>query len=122
MPPTNVTFNAANWNQVWIQPIGTTKETFTCPILLSSPIIAVAVNSTDVFASQFKGGVWIRREVASGLTVGGNADAKLDRSRKVYCNHLQIITFEVNCTYTLIANNLTYNANMFVWEYTGAIN
>ncbi len=91
-------FNQNSWNQVWtlleIPPDENKYTRVVCPILLSSRAIAVMFSIPGATLDYWRWGGYISREVQSGLIVGGSVDAKIDSSRKVYVNRLQILTFE----------------------------
>lgn len=79
------------------------------------------MSSSGIWAEEWRLGAYIQREIRSGLTIGGNQDARLDGSRKLYINRLQIFTYSTECDYSLIAYNKTYNATLFAYQYTGII-
>ncbi|MEO8891646.1 MAG: hypothetical protein ABI417_08950 [Coleofasciculaceae cyanobacterium] len=120
------TANANNWSQVWQQngiPVSIERYSqITCPILLSSPVIALMF-SVPLSLEAWKFGGYINREIATNLTVGGQSDARLESSRRLYVNRLQVITYSVKTTYSLIINAAIQGSNcsLSAWEYTGLI-
>lgn len=117
-------FSEDNWAQVWNTSLAL-GDTATCPILLSSPCIALLMSAPLVNnVSEWYLGAYIQREVFSGLTVGGSPDARLDGSRKLYLNRLQVFTYPTICEYSLKANCRAYGGGvqLFAYEYTGEIN
>lgn len=117
-----LSFNEASWTQVWsVSPESTAK--IQCPILLSSKILALLITSSLARENEWYRAAFIQREVRTGLTVGGQNDARLDSSRRLYLNRLQVFTYNIEVEYTLTANCFIYGSgiNLFAWEYTDPI-
>lgn len=115
-------FNETAWTQVWnISPAS--KDKIQCPVLLNSKILAVLITSPTIKENEWYRAAFIQREVRSGLIVGGSNDARLDASRRLYLNRLQIFTYNVDIEYALTASCQIYGngVNLFAWEYTGLI-
>lgn len=120
------TFNQDSWNQIWslssITPDENRYTRVVCPVLLSTTAIAVMFSIPGAVVDPWRWGGYISREVQSGLIVGGSTDAKIDSSRKIYVNRLQILIFEPVADYSLVFDAaFSGNVNLFVWEYTGII-
>ncbi|MGL5927110.1 hypothetical protein [Chroococcidiopsis sp.] len=119
----NIVFNTSMWQQVW-EETPTTKNRLQCPLLLKSPVIALLISSPTVRLNDWSLGAYVQREVFTGLVVGGLPDARLDGSKKLYLNKLQVFTYSVKCEYSLVASCFVYGSGvrLFAWEYTGVIN
>lgn len=120
-------FNQNSWNQVWglnlIPPDQNRYTRVVCPVLLSSPAIAVMFSVPGTIIDPWRWGGYISREVQSGLIVGGSTDAKIDSSKKIYVNKLQILIFEPVANYSLIFDAaFSGDVQLFAWEYIGSIN
>lgn len=95
-----------------------------CPILLTSPIVAVLFSSVVLNNNswQFVGNV--SNEIRTGIVVGGGTDARFSKPQPLYANHLQLFYFPLLASaYTLVAdvNRFGNQVNIFAWEYTGEI-
>lgn len=116
-----------SWNQVWsaseISPDENKYTRIICPILLTSSVIALLFSVPGQIIDPWRWGGWVSREVASGLVVGGQPSAKLDESRRLYVNRLQIFTYQVAVpNYALIFDAaISGNVAIFAWEYVGTI-
>lgn len=121
--------NANNWQQVWslngipLSDPGKRYTRVTCPILLSSPVIALMFSIPFSVDDRLQFGGWVNRYIQTGLIVGGQPDARLEGARKLWANKLQIITFSIKTSYSLTFDAaITGDAcNLFAWEYTGLI-
>ncbi len=119
-------FNQNSWNQVWSLPqIPPDENRYTrvvCPILLSAPAVAVMFSIPGAVADPWRWGGYISREVQSGLIIGGSPNAKIDSSKKIYVNKLQILTFPPVADYSLVFDAaFSGDVGLFAWEYTGTI-
>ena len=123
-------FNANSWNQVWaitqiLLPTNSNKYVrVVCPILMSASAIAIQCNVPQIKNNSWTRGGYLSREVNSGLTAGGQYNAKLDDSKILYVNKLQIFTFpSVVNNYSLVFDSIfAGEVSLFAWEYTGEIN
>jgi hypothetical protein len=117
-------FNQNSWSQVWtlldIPPDQNRYTRVVCPIILSSRAIAVMFSIPGTVFDPWRWAGYISREVQSGLIIGGASDAKIDSSRKIYVNKLQILIFEPVADYSLVFDAaFSGNVQLFAWEYTG---
>ena len=120
-------FNANSWSQVWaitqiLLPTDSSKYArVVCPILLSATAIAIQYNVPQIKTNSWTRGGYLSREVNSGLTVGGQYTAKLDESKILYVNRLQIFTYSnIIANYSLAFDSIyTGEVSLFVWEYIG---
>jgi hypothetical protein len=85
--------------------------------------LAVIITSPTLRENEWYLAAFIQREIFTGLSVGGQPDARIDSSRKLYLNRLQVFTYNVEVEYSLSANCFIYGngINLFAWEYTGII-
>jgi hypothetical protein len=116
-------FNEQNWQQIWSTsvPSITGIRRLVCPQLLRTQAIALLLSAPQISEDyRWIRAAFINREIRSGLILEGR-DATLDRSRILYLNQLQIITYDNLCEFSLIANCVAKGAglNLFAWEYTG---
>lgn len=119
----NVDFNQNNWDQVWSTSVDSTSENnLVCPQLLTAGVIALIL-VVPVFTTDYRFAAYVQRDVFSGLIVGGSPDARLDSSRKLFANKLQIYTYSISCTYALNVRCFARGAGVTLnaWEYTGPI-
>lgn len=116
--------NSNDWQQVYFANLQD-RNKLVVPVLLDSLIIALML-SAPIFTDPDKWGLgaYVQREIFTGLTVGGNSDARLNGAKKLYVNRLQVFTFnDVKTDYSLIVSPFVYgaNVNLSVWEYIGEI-
>ncbi len=119
-------FTAKNWSQVWgvslIPPDQNRYTRIICPILLSSPVIAVLFSIPSFSHDAWRWGGYVSREITLGLTLDVST-ARLDESRKLYVNRLQVFTYTAIVeNYSLVFDAaISGNVQLSVWEYTGLI-
>jgi|AGSF01.1.fsa_nt_gi hypothetical protein len=119
----NVDFNQNNWEQVWSTAVSATSEQhLTCPQLLTSSVIALML-VVPIFTTEYRFAAYVQRDVFSGLIVGGIPDARLDSSRKLFANKLQIYSYNVACTYALNVRCFVHGSGVTlnVWQHTGIV-
>ncbi|MEG4583438.1 hypothetical protein QUA71_28100 [Microcoleus sp. MON1_C5] len=116
--------NSSLWVEIW-QTSPNSKSEIVCPLLLQSPVIAVLITAMTSSDREWILAAYLQRKIFTGLTtIDGKPDAKLNFSKKLWLNKLQLFTYSVKCEYELSANCFIYGngINLTVWEYTGEIN
>lgn len=120
-------FSETTWQQVWgistIPPDQNKYTRITCPVLLSSPVIALLFSYPGSIIDPWRWAGWVSIEVTTGLVIGGQPSARLNESRKLYVNRLQVFTYpQIVSDYSLIFDSaISGNVSLFAWEYTGEI-
>ena len=121
-----ISFNASTWNQIWAidyisLPNNSSKYAkIVCPIILSSTIIAILIEVPEIKSYWTRAG-YLSREINTGLFLGGDFTAKLNKSEIVYLNKAQVFTFHPKVTeYSLVFDSIyAQNIMLRAWEYIG---
>lgn len=130
MTPINITATSANnwierWNlQIPNRPKRLVKDTLVCPILLTSPVVAVMFNSLVASGREWAVAGYLNQQIQTGITIGQSASALTSRGQKLFFNQLQVFVFPISSEYACrltIDSWVTGAADFTLWEYTGEI-
>lgn len=119
-----ISSNSSLWTKVW-QTTPNLKDEISCPQLLGSPVSAILITAITFSEKEWILAAYLQQKIFTGLaTIDGKPDAKLNFSKKVWLNKLQVFTYSVKCEYELSVNCFVYGSGveLEVWEYTGEIN
>lgn len=129
--------NFNNWQYVWNQSftaepaLGNRPELerffplpeISVPIQLSSGLLAFYATSQGA-NPKWKFAANVKRKYATGLTVGGNADAVVD-SKRIFLNQFSMLRYPVSfgSSYSLLISVPYWHRqiSLYLWEYTGPI-
>lgn len=119
--------NVNNWVEVWQLPIPPSqnqyKDIVLCPIILTSPLIAVNFISIEAEKFDWKVAGYVNQQIQTAIPIT-NSRAVTQGGCKVFFNKLQIISFLIQSEYLLefsINSWVRQGGSLQVWEYVGEI-
>jgi hypothetical protein len=121
--------NPNNWQPIWLfqlpnRPRRKVKDRLICPILLTSPVLAIYFSHEDAFNREWNIAGYVNQQIQTGLTIGGSPVGLTSGGTKIFLNQLQIIIFPVESEYALridIEAWINGASDIRVWEYKGII-
>lgn len=127
--------DSSKWNPLWNTTVNSVSTPdnrryypipdIEVPFILNSRIIAIYADS-ETMRPQWKSAGFVNQKVRTGITVGGQTDAKFNGSQRILLKQINIleipvisITPEYSITFTV--HSWHEDMSLQLWEFTGDV-